>query len=925
MTPEQWRRARALFDSAAERPPAERDGFLAEACGGDERLRRLVDSLLAADERAGSALEAPAWADTVGDERPETLLGCRLGDYEVVAVVGQGGMGVVYRAVRADDQFHKQVAVKLIRRGMDSAFVVGRFRHEREILASLDHPNVARLLDAGTAPDGRPFLVMDYVDGLPIDAYCDRGGLDVRARLELFRQVCAAVAYAHRSLVVHRDLKPGNVLITAEGVPKLLDFGIAKLLDPGRTGDSTATGMFLMTPEYASPEQVRGERITTATDVYALGILLYELLAGRRPYEVPSRLPQDLLRAVCLTEPRRPSEAAPPERRRALAGDLDNIALMALRKEPERRYASVEQLSDDVGRHLGRRPVHARPDTFWYRTSRLVRRNPLAAALAVLLLAWVGIATHQARVAREQRARAERRFEDVRRLAGSLLFEVHDAVRDVSGTTQARELMVRRALEYLGRLASEAGPDPALTFELASAYKRIGEIQYQVGTGSSLGDSAAALQSYARAATLLRPLAEGGDAKAAAALAELRFVEGGVLKGRGDLDAALSAYAEAGELNRSLSERDPAARAPRRRLVDVQRQTARTLVDRGDLGEALRRHQEAVKLAESLAGAPHAELQDRRTLSRAYRDLADALRLAGDLEGALAAIGKAEPVIREQLKSEPGSLAARQSAAVLAVRTGDILMRRGDVEGARARFQEAADIHHASARADPANGAVRDEIASASTRLCEALLLLGRVEAAGPVCREAYQITIASWRDHPTDEYAWGAAIGHSWMAKWFEAARDPAAARRHHAEALRIYEGLFRRQPIAEFEGGLAEAHRFMGDFLASQGSLAGAADHLREGARHFRALSEANPEDEDTRAALAGTAGAAARVAERLGDRQACALAAQAEGHFSRLAARHPLAAPVSRERALLAPLLARCAPAGAVSPFPAERRGL
>jgi tetratricopeptide (TPR) repeat protein len=333
-----------------------------------------------------------------------------------------------------------------------------------------------------------------------------------------------------------------------------------------------------------------------------------------------------------------------------------------------------------------------------------------------------------------------------------------------------------------------------------------------------------------------------------------------------------------------------------------------------------------VGLAESLVSAAGAAPLDRRTLARAYRDLADALRAAGDLEGALAAIEKGTPLVRERMKSEPDSLSARQSVAVVAIRTGDILMRRGDVARASELFREVVDIHRATARADPANGAVRDEIASASTRLCEALLLLKRTGDAGPVCREAYEITIESWREHPTDEYAWGAAIGHSWMAKWCEAKGDAAAARRHHAESLRIYEDLGRRRPTAEFRAGLAEGHRFMGDFLASQGARRAAADHLRQAIGHFEAMAEANPEDYENSLSLAGAAGAAARVVDRLGERAAaCSLAAQAEAHFERLSARHPLPAPPARDRALLAPLLEACGPEDAVSPSAARRRGL
>jgi non-specific serine/threonine protein kinase/serine/threonine-protein kinase len=901
--PEEWKRAREIFDSAVERPSGERAAFVAEACVGNEDLRATLESLLRADARGGDILE------TGVVERPEAVLGCRLGDYEVVGLVGQGGMGIVYHGVRADDQFRKRVAIKLIRRGMDSAFVVQRFRRERQILASLDHPSIARLVDAGTAPDGRPFIVMEYVDGQPIDRYCDEARLDVRSRVELFRRVCAAVAYAHQNLVVHRDLKPGNILIAADGTPKLLDFGVSKLLDATREGESTATGMFLMTPEYASPEQVRGEPITTATDVYSLGVLLYELLAGRKPYLLSSRRPEELLRVVCFTDPERPSAVAPRERRRALRGDLDNVALVALRKEPERRYASVEKLSDDLGRHLESRPVQARPATFWYRTGKLVRRNPLATALLLALMAWVGIATQQARIAREQRARAERRFEDVRRLANSLMFEIHDAIRDLGGATRARELVVSRALEYLGSLAGEAEHDPGLRLELGTAYRRIGEIQYQPGS-SSLGDAQAALDSYARGAALLGPLAAAGDARAASALAALRVSEGSVLKGRGELDRAFASFAEAGRLDRELLRRDPSDRAALAALADVNGLTARTLAEQGRLADGIQKHREAVEMAESLVASRAAVPSDSDLLARTYRDLADTLRLAGDLDGSLQAIGRAEPLVHERLGREPASVEARQQVASLAIRKGDILNHRGDPASARGPYQEALDIRLGVMKDDPANGVARDEVASASTRLCEVLLLLGQTREAGGPCRQAYEIGLQMWRANPSDEFAWGAALGHSWMAKWCEAAKDAPLARHHHEEALRIFRELVARKPTAEFRAGLAEEHRAHADTLASGGALAEASRHYREAIAIFRSIADADPEDYESRLALAQALGGSARVAERSGRADACALAGQASREFAQVDSKHPLPTYAAAARRSLDPLTRACA---------------
>src|SRR5262245_9570413 len=342
MNPEQWKRIEQVFEEVIETPAEERPVLLEQACGGDGDLRREVESLLAADGGYGAAAIEAAISTRATDlaVSGEELVGKRLG-------VGRltGGMGTVYRAVRDDQAFEKQAALKVIRRGMDSATVIASFRRERQILARLDHPHIARLLDGGTTDDGLPFFVMEYVEGKPITEYYAQSRLNMPQRLRLFREVCGAVQYAHSNLVVHRDLKPGNIFVTREGIPKLLDFGLAKVVNPEAAEDATMTGIRMLTPDYASPEQVRGEPVTTATDSYSLGVGLYELLAGRRPHESTSGSLRDLEERICRTETRAPSTIAP-----TLRGDLDNIVLMALRKEPGRRYATAEQFAEDIRR-----------------------------------------------------------------------------------------------------------------------------------------------------------------------------------------------------------------------------------------------------------------------------------------------------------------------------------------------------------------------------------------------------------------------------------------------------------------------------------------------------------------------------------------------------------------------------------------------
>ncbi len=527
---EQAERLAELVENALELPSAERAAFVHRGCGGDEALRERADALLRQQDQVGAFLEAPAFAlDGATDGLTELALGCDegwqqgspVGDYVIGPLLGAGGMGEVYLA--EDRHLGRWVALKVVRGGLRTGRLLRHFRHEERILAALNHPGIARLYGSAAAPDGTPYFVMEYVEGERLDDYCRRCRPTLGGRLHLFRKICAAVAYAHQNLVVHRDLKPANIRVTSEGEPKLLDFGIAKLLDadtaaPGNAPTLTLPGV--MTPEYASPEQARGERITTASDVYSLGVILYELLTGQRPYRVGSRRTDEVARAICESVPERPSTlvarggagvalSLPAGGRRGLAGDLDNIVAMALRKEPERRYANVAQFSEDIRRHLEGLPVVARRDTVRYRAGKFVGRNKVgvvAVSLVVLALTTgLLVATWQARVARRQRDRAERRFTDVRRLSNALLFDIAPKMERLEGSVEARQALVQRAQEYLDSLASESGSDPALQTELAAAYVKVGELRGDP-LRPNLGDFAGAVASYEKANGILRRL-----------------------------------------------------------------------------------------------------------------------------------------------------------------------------------------------------------------------------------------------------------------------------------------------------------------------------------------------------------------------------------------------------------------------------------
>jgi tetratricopeptide (TPR) repeat protein/predicted Ser/Thr protein kinase len=496
MSTGQWRRIEELFNGAVTLQGDARRAFLDEACGADGELRRDVESLLrAADSGGDAAREGVRSAFASYAPPPSRATGHRVGDYVLLREIGHGGMGAVFLAERADDQFRKQVAVKFMR-GVPSTDLRRRFKSERQILATLEHPHVARLLDGGVTDSGEPYVVMEYVDGDPIDVYCTRRSLDTRDRLRLFRDVCAAVQAAHRSLIVHRDIKPLNILVTAERTVKLLDFGIAKLLDDPDSGAGTATSERLLTPDYASPEQIRGEAITTGSDIYSLGVLLYKLLTDAKPYRVDAKDPAALARAILQEEPVPPSRATASRLlRRELAGDLDTIVLKAMRKEPAQRYATVEQFSDDITRYLDGRPVLARPMTRGYRLRKFIARHrtEVAGAIGGFVLVVGLTSVYLMRLARERDFALQEQ-----RTAQQVTAFVERVFR-ISNPSETRGRTIT-ALEVLdsavARIPKELGTEPkvkaAMLHTLGTVYRNLGrerEARQLIEDGLRLRDS----------------------------------------------------------------------------------------------------------------------------------------------------------------------------------------------------------------------------------------------------------------------------------------------------------------------------------------------------------------------------------------------------------------------------------------------------
>jgi len=512
-TTETFLRIEAIFHEALEFPDEARAEFVQARSNGDRAVAGEVFSLLEAfrDEETEAAFRRTGGL-AGGRTQAEAK---RIGPYLLDSLVGRGGMGAVYLAHRVDGQFEQKVAIKLIDLPLATDLFRERFRQERQILAGLQHPYIARLLDGGVSQDGDLYLAMEYVDGVPIHRFCENRNLSIEQRLALFMQVCEAVQFAHQNLVVHRDLKPDNIFVAEDGTPRLLDFGTAKLLSPslGNVGsEMTREGFQSFTPQYASPEQVLGNPITTASDTYSLGVLLYLLLTGALPYELKELTTGEMLRVVCEEPPRKPGSAVGTNKR--LDSDLEAILKKALRKEPKERYLTAEQLASDVRAYLDGKPVAARQGTFRYRATKFVRRNRFAiagaTALAVTLAAGVAGVLWQAKVANAERRKSEARSADLRELSNSLLSELDEAIKELPGSTGVQKLLVTRVLEHLDRMAKDVQGDRQTQLDLVEAYTRLGNIQgnpYE----QNLGDSVGGLSSMDKAIALAKPLTPPGS------------------------------------------------------------------------------------------------------------------------------------------------------------------------------------------------------------------------------------------------------------------------------------------------------------------------------------------------------------------------------------------------------------------------------
>jgi tetratricopeptide (TPR) repeat protein/predicted Ser/Thr protein kinase len=725
MTGARWGEVKAILAEVLESPRADRGPLLERLCGSDTELRASVESLLTLETQAGdffSSVASPGSALRAEPKPPE-----QIGHWRITGEIGRGGMGLVYLGERADGEFRKQAAIKLITSGLCDPDLERRFRRERQILATLEHPGIARMLDGGATTEGHPYFVMEYVEGRPLLAYCKETEAGVEERLRLFLLVCQAVEYAHQRLIVHRDLKPGNILVTVDGAPKLLDFGLARVLDAPADEELTQTGMPLMTPAYASPEQVRGEPYTVAGDVYSLGVILYELLAGRRPYDIKATSLVELATAICEREPL-PLSAAPAPWSRRLSGDLENIVAKALAKEPKHRYATVAELAQDLRRHLEGRPVLARAATWRYRFGKWLRRHrvavPAGAAAALLIAGFAGTTWWEAR-------RAERRFQQVRLLAGSVMYELHDAIRTLPGSTAARALLVRRAMEYLESLNREAGDRPDLQRDVAHGYIRVGEVQGFLGE-SNLGDMPGAAANFAK-----------GEAILAGLVARFPHDQNLIREHQRASSFLVSAYSAAGRFPEALAlarrnvasaDHGLAAHADDSAVID---NAIDCLSNEADILTTLHEYAEATPIRERvellstrLVALRPDSAESARTLALSHKKLAALYGMAKRYADARRRYQQAAAIDERRLAANPNDTRAKLDLSFDYSDLGWVAGRMGQLADSLASYRQVYALRAEVAQADPNDQRALESLAGAGVRVGIALRRVGDFDGA---------------------------------------------------------------------------------------------------------------------------------------------------------------------------------------------------
>ena len=797
MTSQELRKLRARFEQLLEATETERSAILHGLRQSDSSMAHELERMLAAHDTPGSVLDQPL-AEEIGLRAASSTgvrEGSEIGPYSIKKELGLGGMGVVYLATRTYGNFERRVAIKILRHDRIDRLFLGRFQQERQILAQLTHPHIASILDAGETADGDPYFVMEYVDGDPITTHCERRALGIDAKLDLFLQICDAVQYAHRNLTVHRDLKPGNVLVTEAGAVKLLDFGIARLIEqtqePSPDAPPTAA---ILTPEYSSPEQIRREPITTATDVFALGILLYELLSGSHPFARNGRLPHEVMRAICEDDPVPPSAAVVGRDAKLVRGDLDTIALTAMRRQPLWRYPSVEQLAEDVRRYRRGWPILAKGNRRWYRTRKFARRHwrPLAAAVLLVVSLAAGIlatsyqasrASHALAVAEKERASAEaeradsdrqralaeraqqtaveqrrvaeartleaekarqqerQRYRDVRALASSLLFDLYDGVRDLAGSTTARRLIVSKAQHQLEMLTADGDDDIGLKRDLAASYERMGELRVDPHAHNK-NDAAAALDDYGKALQLRRKIAAAPQAspmdRRDLALSLSKLGDGQFFAG--DSKDAIASYDSAWEIARALVQSAPDDPSMRRALGAIDGRRCTTLMGGGKTADALDACQEGISTLSPLSEKSETDMQVEHTVAATEASWANALRLSQKPQEAVKHATLALASLKRLQALAPNNAEYRRLSSTAETILANCLAADGRAAESIAAYRRAAQSMQIAMEIDPGDLGSALRLAVTLRSLARRLSAGGDKDSAHETARQALQL-----------------------------------------------------------------------------------------------------------------------------------------------------------------------------------------
>lgn len=813
MDQQRWKQVETIFADAIELASGERESFVRKQCGDDDELFGEVMKLVRADDKAHSLFSGGA-AEALGLPKQFSMVGRRIGSFELVREIGSGGMGVVYLGRRADGQFDQEVAIKLIKRGMDTEQILARFQIERQILARLDHPNIARLLDGGISEDGLPYFTMEYVEGLPIDVYCDKHRLGVEQRLTLFLAACEAVAYAQRNLVVHRDLKPANIVVTSAGQVKLLDFGIAKVLSDDvlavEQEHLTRTGFRVMTPGYASPEQVRGEPVTTASDVYSLGVILYELLTGRRPYDVTGESINEIEKAIVSTDPRKPSTAvvsgngavktptggltdpkslseirgsSPDRLSRRLSGDLDNICLMALRKDPVRRYDSVEKLREDIRRHLAGLPIMARAESLAYTFHRFVWRHRVAVTAAVAIMVLIGalVTFYTVRLSQERdkaRTEARKAAEVSDFLTG--LFEIADPLQSNGETVTARELLERGSERIATDLADQPGVQSNMLFVIGNAYYNLGLYESAISAQE---------QAYRLAREAYGERSEQVG-KTLLMLASLQDINGSydsaIVLGRTAVDILTDLRGQHDTLTANA-------------INDL----AVSLRHNGDFEESEVYYRKALALRKELRGPRHG-------------DVAHTLNHLGRLVQAQGRLQEAEQFFREGLEIRREYFGTDRNADV-----GASYAALGGCLSAQGKYEEAVEMYrHAIVSFSSVVGESHPYTAGTIASCGRALLNLGRYKESGEMIRQAMAIQERILpQDHPQRSNSL------YYLGDWYERQGFADSAETVFRQVLAIREKSY---PLGNWQ--IAQVQGSLGEVLLEQGKVDEAARYIKD-----------------------------------------------------------------------------------------------